>query len=423
MEVGKVSITGMGVVNSVAKDVPEFTDALRKGIHGFSKVENEKSVIQVGAYLKDFSMVEYIKKYSEYMPDIAIKAKKYSRKASLSVETSIASCMQAWEDAKLNLNPVPSERIGIVIGGSNISQDMNFKMSEKYKMTPEYVSPSYALQFMDTNQLGIISDIFGIQGEGYTVGGASASGNVAIINGYRLIKMGIVDVCIVVGALAELSPVEFQAFKNLGVIGGERYKENPEKAACPFDKNHSGFIYGQGAACIILENEKSVKARGANTIAELLAGTIVLDGNHLSDARVSGEVKSMEQAIKDAGIEKKEIDYINAHGTSTPLGDQVEMEAIEKVFENELDNIKVNSTKGLIGHCLYSVGVIEAVATIIQQREGFLHGNRNLNKTSVCNIDFCGKDSTAYVSQYAMSNSFGFAGINTSIVIRKKREE
>lgn len=415
----KVCITGIGVVNSVAKDVVEFAEALREGKHGFSKSKYENLPIKVGAFLNDFSLNYYIKKYEECMPQITAKAARCSRKVTLSIKTSIACCMQAWFDAKLNTKHVASERIGVIIGGSNISQNMNFQMFEKYKATPEYVSPSYALQFMDTNQMGIISDIFHIKGEGYTVGGASASGNVALINGYRLIKMGIVDVCVVIGTLAELSPVELQAFMNLGAIGGEGYSEYPEMASRPFDEGHTGFIYGQGAACVILENEKSAKSRKVHILAEMLSGAIILDANHLSDAKVSGEVRAMEQVLKDADIGKDKIDYINAHGTSTPQGDQVEIEAIKQVFGNEIRHINVNSTKGLIGHCLYSAGVIEAVATIIQQRDGFLHGNRNLYKSAASDIKLCGLKSIESASQYAISNSFGFGGINTSILIKK----
>lgn len=420
----EICITGMGVVNSVAKNVNEFKEALETGKHGFGKMQTENSdermgSISVAAKIKDFSIKSQIEEYKADMKDIALKAIKLTRHSSFSLQTTVACTLEAWRDAGLHINQLEPERIGVVIGGSNISQYMNYQMFEKYKEAPEFLTPSYALAFMDTNHLGTVSELFQIKGEGFTVGGASASGNVALIQGYRLIKMGIVDACIVVGALTELSPVEFQAFKNLGAIGGDKFKDTPEQASRPFDENHSGFIYGEGAGCIILESEESARKRNAKVHAKMLSGAMVLDGNHLSDARVSGEVVAMEQAIAQSGVDKSKIGYVNAHGTSTPLGDQVEADAIKTVFEKNLDQVAVNSTKGIVGHCLYSAGILEAVASVIQMENSFVHGNRNLFQPIMQDVNFCKSEAEQKEVEYALNNSFGFGGINTSILLGK----
>ena len=218
--------------------------------------------------------------------------------------------------------------------------------------------------------------------------------------------------------MADLSPMELQGFFNLGAMGGKKYKDLPTKACRPFDRDHEGFIWGQASACIVLESVRSMAARGARGLAELIGGSVVLDGNRLADPDVDGEVRAMKTALKSAELNASDVNYLNAHGTSSPLGDQTEVKAIRRVFDTCLKDLPINATKGLTGHCLYSAGVIEAIATTIQIRGAFLHPNKNLYHPIDEHCRFCGATSEPTAIQVAMSNAFGFGGINTSILIK-----
>ena len=172
----------------------------------------------------------------------------------------------------------------------------------------------------------------------------------------------------VVGAMADISPMELQGFYNIGAMGGKRFQNQPEKSCRPFDKDHEGFIYGQSAGCLILESAESVIRRHAIAHAEILGGVLLLDGNRLSDSNEEGETRVMQAALKYSNNNIDQVDYINTHGSSSPLGDKVELKAIRNVFQDDVSRIWLNSTKSLTGHCLYSAGIIETIASVLQIR-------------------------------------------------------
>lgn len=416
----KVYITGLGIVSSNGHTYEAFQDALKAGVSGIDKlseINGIKMMTKVGAPISSFSLKERIAQNS-YPEDVSQQVKRIVRKSSLMLETVISSALEAYDNAKLWNKRLPSERIGVIVAGSNLIQKANYEMAIKYQDSCEYISPNYALQFFDTNLVGILSEIFEMHGEGQTIGGASASGNVALVQAYRLIKLNVLDACLVVGPMADFSPLELQAFCNLGAMGGTNSNLNAKEVCRPFDKLHEGFILGQGSGCVILEAAESAEERKVNIFGEMLGGSIALDGNRFSDARQEGEVRAMKNAINESNIKIEDIDYINAHGTSTPLGDEVELKSIKQVFKKETERIWVNSTKGMTGHCLFSAGIIEAIASIIQLRSGFIHPNLNLIDPINTDCRLVGTKAVSENIKTAMSNSFGFGGINTSIILR-----
>jgi malonyl-ACP decarboxylase len=418
-------ITGMGVISAIGQNIPEYGQSLRAGRCGIGTLKSvgEPAIsVTMGAEIGNFSLETRLQQYA-FLPEALIQnAQQYAGRSPYAIQTSVVSALEAWENAQLNENPISPERLGIVIAGNNLSQHYQYDNYPKFQQTPEYLSPRYPLHFMDTDQVGTLSELFQIQGEGFTVGGASASGNVAIIKGYQLIQLGIVDACLVVGALADLSPMELQGFYNLGAMGGKRFVDEPEKACRPFDKDHEGFIYGQASGCMILESKESAARRGVQGVAEILGGAMILDGNRLTNPSEAGEIMVMELALTQAQIKANELDYLNAHGTSSPLGDETEIKAIRQVFQDHLSRLWINSTKGLTGHCLYSAGVVEAIASIIQMQEGFVHPNINLDNPIDRACLFSGSVSAPEKIEIAMSNSFGFGGINSSIILKKGGE-
>ncbi len=208
-----------------------------------------------------------------------------------------------------------------MIGGHNTTTHYQYSLVDKFRKAPDYFSSSYAMEFMDSSHLGILSQVFNIKGEGYTIGGAMAGSNLALIQAQRLIQQGYIDICLVVGIMADLSPMEIQAFFNAGAMGGHSYAKQPEKASRPFDSQHEGFIYGQACGAIILESASSLRKRKIKPIAKLSSGAMVLGANYAPDPSVEDEIRVMRQALQYGKLKIDEIDYINAHGTSTPLGE------------------------------------------------------------------------------------------------------
>lgn len=418
----RVGVSGMGIISSIGDSVCEFSNSLKTGRSGISQsttINDPEVSVGIAAKLQNFSFQDALGHFESIPEETIEHARGLGRRAPLVIQTSIISALEAWSSAGLfDKKPLP-QRMGLIVAGQNSTQNYQYGLISKFRKNPQYLSPRYALEFLETNQLGVLSELFDIQGEGLVVGGASATGNVGIIKGYQAIVSGMVDVCLVVGVMADLSPMDVQGFVNIGAMGGKVYKDQPESACRPFDTQHEGFIYGQSSACIVLESETSALKRGAPTRAQLAGTSMNLDANSASNPSAEGEAKAMLSALRQAGLRPSDVDYINTHGSSSPLGDKTEAEAIAKVFKGDTTDLWLNSTKSLTGHCLYSAGIVEAIASIIQLNEGFLHPNLNL-ETPISNVlNFCGNESTNYPMNIAMSNSFGFGGINTCVVINK----
>ncbi len=422
METKHFDVSGIGVVSSIGKNLTDFSTALRQGQSGIGRVEYLKGLPWgdvIGADIKDFNFQECLKKMELLPEEVIKKASKCAGRSPFTVQTSVVAALEAWEQTGLYKASLDPERIGLVVCGHNISQRYHYETFLKYSGQIEYLNPRYALHYMDTDHVGTISEILDIKGEGFTVGGASATGNAGIIKGCQLLELDLVDICLVVAPPAELSAIEVQGFYNIGAMGGRRFMKEPEKACRPFDSEHEGFIYGQGAGCIILESTKSLERRKGKSFAEICGSAIALDANRLSDPNEKGEQRVMIKALDRAGLKVSDIDYINAHGSSSPLGDEVELRAIKGVFGENIKDIWINSTKSLTGHCLYSAALIEAIAVIVQMQGSFVHPNINLDNPIDSQIRFTKSTCENAEVKYAINNSFGFGGINTCVVFKK----
>lgn len=420
----KVCVSGMGIFSSFGYGIDIFTEALKSAdtkIDYWKTEEGREPPLKLGARISPYDFKEEIKKLCLKDSELEQNSNKIIRRSNLTIETMVLAALEAWNMAELSQKPIEDINKGVIVAGNNTVQNYNYEMMKNYGNQLEYVTPSYALQFMDTNSVGVLSEIFSIRNEGFTVGGASASGNVAIIKGIQMIQSGLADICMVAGGAIDLSPLEWAAFRNLNALGGKTDFKDPKLACRPFDRLHEGFILGQAGACIILESEKSIISRGANKLAELRGGALLLDGNRLSNPSLLGEIGVMKKVLNMADLTPADIDYVNAHGTSTPLGDETELSAIEEVFGDSLSANFINSTKGITGHCFYTAGIVEAIAAMIQMREGFVHANRNLEEPVGLSKYLVKKIGVKKEINHAMSNSFGFGGINTSIVISRKK--
>jgi len=417
----EVAIVGMGIVCSIGDNIRDFRQSLKDGVSGITRLADRrgpKLSVDIAAEIKKFSFLDHLYRYSDLPGDILQKARRCAQRSPFSIQASVVSAAEAWQDSGMFVGGNNSERLGVIVAGESTTQNYRYGLQADFEADPEYLSPRYALQYLDTNQVGVLSEIFSIKGEGFVVAGASASGNVGIIKAVQLIQSGIVDTCLVTGVVADLSPIELQGFVNVGAMVRENAFQTADAASRPFDTGHAGFVYGQASASVVLQASDVATEREAVIRAKILGTALNLDGASTTAPCVAGEVRAMNTALHRGGISASEIDYLNAHGSSSPLGDVTEVEAIKHVFRDHVSTLRVNSTKGLTGHCLYSAGVVELIASVLQMEGEFLHPNKNLENAIDDDLRFSGSTSEKYKIELAMSNSFGFGGINSSIVFK-----
>jgi malonyl-ACP decarboxylase len=409
----RVIVSGMGVVSSIGGDVASFAEALRSGRSGVTRIAQPP--VDIGALIEN---VDFAARLTPY-PAHAAAARRLAGRAPFGAQAAIVAALEAWTQSGLQAGALAPEQIGLVVAGHNLTRAYQHAAHEVFARDPEYLSPRYALHYQDSDHLGLLSALIGVKGEGFICGAASASGAVGIIQASRLIRAGVVDACLAVGALVDLSPMEWQGFHNIGAMGGKRFRDAPQQACRPFDAAHEGFIYGQAAACLVLESQASAARRGAHALCEIAGGAIALHATASADPDADGAARAMTGALRDAGVAAHEIQYVNTHGTSSPLGDRTEIDALENVFAEAFPSVWLNSTKSLAGHTLTAAGTLEAVATIVQMQGDFLHPNLNLVTPISAQARFCGGEAIAAETRVAMSNSFGFGGINASVILRR----
>jgi len=400
-----IAITGLGAVCSIGGCPATFGAGLRAGRSGVRAVSEGYA-----APLPDFDFEAAL---AGWPVELAESARRAGRRAPRAIQLAVIAACQAWQDARLG-GAVPPERIGVVVAGSNLTAAPTEEQHSAYRRNPRFVSPRHALRMWDTDQVAVISALLGITGEGHTIGAASASGTMALVAAARLIRCEAVDVCLVVGATPELTGLERAALLNVGALAPPA----EQLPGSPFDTAHRGFVPGEAAGCLVLERAESAERRDAPVAAWLAGWGVALDGNSLADPTAEGEARAIGNALSTAGIEPGDVDYVNTHGTGSVLGDRTELAALRLVLSEAGGRPWLNATKALTGHCLNAAGVIEAVATVLQLRDGFVHPNPGLRDPVEPGWRFAGPVAEATRVRTALSCSFGFGGFNAAVVLR-----
>lgn len=403
-----IVITGMGVITAIGQGKKNFSKAMMEGQFVFGTLKRsgrQKGTHFIGAEIPDI-----------VMPDRF--SKRLLRNISLSGKAAMVTLHEAWEEAQLN--EIEPCRIGLIVGGSNIQQREQAQLFEKYIDKVEYIKPSYGFTFMDSDICGMCTEHFGIKGFAYTVGGASASGQLAIIQAIEAVKSGQVDVCIALGALADISYYECQAMRLLGAMGTDRYNHEPDKAYRPFDKDRDGFIYGESCGAVVIEKANLAKARNIYTYASISGWAVRMDGNRNPNPSYEGEMSVIENALAQAKLQPEEIDYINPHGSGSIIGDETEIKAI---IDSGLSHAYLNTTKSLIGHGLSAAGTVELIATVLQMKEECLHPSRNLDTPIDSSCNWVRNQPIPHLINNAITLSMGFGGINTAICLKNSKCE
>jgi 3-oxoacyl-[acyl-carrier-protein] synthase II len=410
----RVVITGMGVISPIGNDLSSFWEGLKSGKSGVGTVTRFEPVgmtTKIAAEVKGFDASPLIEK-------------KELRRMDLVEQYAIISAQQAVDDARLDFDSLDLERVG-VITGSGIGGIDTFEKQHQIllKSGPSKVSPFFIPMMIIDMCPGLISLRFGIKGPNYATVSACASSAHAIADAFRVIQRGEAEVMISGGAEATITPVSFAGFCSARAMSTRN--DNPPAASRPFDKDRDGFVMGEGGAMVVLESLEFAQKRGAKIYAELLGAGMSADAYHITAPAPDGNgaARSMKNALADAGLKPEQVDYVNAHGTSTDLGDASETMAIKNVFGQHAYKLAVNSTKSMIGHLLGAAGAAELVTCLLSLRDGILHPTINLDQPSPeCDLDYVPKQSRPADLKVVISNSFGFGGHNITLAVGIFRE-
>ncbi len=415
MERRRVVITGIGVVSPVGIGKDAFWNSLLKGKSGVSTItafDPSDFPVKIAGEVKDFDAEKYV------------GDKKTVRHMDRNVQFAVAAARMAVEDAALDMEKEDAERVGTIIGtgiGGITTMEETVKRIET--RGPAKVNP-FAVPMMIANMAsGQVSISFGLQGPVLADVTACASGNNAIGRATRTIQWGDADVMLAGGTEAAVAETPMAGFAAMKALSSRECA--PEEASCPFDERRDGFVLGEGSGVLVLEELEHAKKRGAHIYAEVIGYGTNGDAYHITAPRPGGELaaRCMKKAIDDAGITPEDIDYINAHGTSTGLNDKNETKAIKEILGKHAYEIVVNSTKSMTGHLLGAAGAIEAIVCVLSIQNNKVHQTLNLKTPDPeCDLDYVQGAPRDVKVDVAMSNAFGFGGHNAVVLLRRYEE-
>ena len=408
----RVVITGLGAVTPIGNTVPEFWTNVRKGTVGIGEItvfDTKDFKVKLAAQVKDF--------HGEERMDA-----KAARRMELFSQYAVAAAKEALEDAGLDLTKEDLFRAGVIVGsGIGSLQAMESADQRLIQRGPSKVDPLLVPKMISNMAAGNVSIALGARGKCTNVVTACASGTHCIGDAFRAIQYGDAEVMIAGGTEGAISPVGVAGFTNLTALSTS---QDPYRASIPFDKERGGFVIGEGAGVVVLEELEHAKARGAKIYAEVVGYGATADAYHITSPIEdgSGAAHAMTDAMKEAGVQPEEIDYINAHGTGTHHNDLFETRAIKAALGDAAKKVKINSTKSMIGHLLGAAGGVEAVVCVKSIEEGFIHQTVGTKETEEeLDLDYCIGGPTRQEVNYAMSNSLGFGGHNAVLLMKKYR--
>ncbi len=406
-----VVVTGLGAITAIGNDVPTFWRNLTAGVSGAGPItafDASEFPVRIACEVKDFDPLAYMDR-------------KLVRRTVRPGHFALAVARQAVADAGLDLEVEDTSRVGIVLntGGGGIGEVEcgSHRLSEK---GPHSISPFLVPAVMPNNISCLVSIELRVRGPVITSTAACASGNMALWEAHRFLKMGDADVIIAGGVEAVITPLPFAALGRMGALS--RRNDDPQHASRPFDAERDGFVFGEGAAALVLETEAHARARGARIYAELLGGCATGDAYHVTAPEPNGDgaIRAMRGALRDAGLIPEEVDVIFAHGTSTPLNDAVETKAIKAVFGEHAYRLAVSATKSMVGHTLGAAGAISAVAAVLCLRDGIIPPTINYQVPDpACDLDYVPNVARKQAVQVALVNGFGFGGQNAVVALRR----
>lgn len=410
----RVVITGLGAITPIGNNVEEFWNGIKEGKCGIDKItafDTTDFKVKLAAEVKGYNPEEYFDRKE------AKRLDKFSQYAMIAAR-------EAWEDSGIDKEKENMERVGVIlgsgIGGIETIENENRKMVEK---GPDRISPMYIPMSISNMAAGNVAIEIGAKGESIAMVTACATGTHCIGESFRMIKHGYQDIVLAGGTESSITPLSIAGFSNIKALSKS---EDKLRASIPFDKERNGFVMGEGAGILILEELEHAKARGAKIYAEIVGYGATSDSYHITSPAPGGEggARSMKIAMEEGNVKPEEITYINAHGTSTHLNDSCETAAIKTALgEENARKVMVSSTKGHTGHLLGAAGGVEAIVCSKAIEEGFVPATINYKvPDEECDLDVVPNEGRKAEIKYAISNSLGFGGHNSSILLKKYEE-
>lgn len=419
MQLRRVVITGLGAVTPVGNTAPQTWQALKNGVSGIAPItafDASRFKTQFAGEVKGFD------------PESVIDHKE-ARKMDRYSQFSICVADEALRDSGLDLEKEDRSRVGVIWGsGMGGLQTMESEIIDfaKGDSTPRF-NPFMIPKAIPSIAAGQISIRFGLGGPSFSVSTACSSSSHAVGSAFDQIRLGHADVLLTGGADADITYTGIGGFNSLHALSTRN--DSPETASRPFSKSRDGFVLGEGAACLIMEEYEHAKARGAKIYAEIIGEGMTSDAYHMTapDPEGKGAERVMRLALKDAGLQPEDIDYINTHGTSTPLGDVTEVKAIQRVFGEHVYNMNLDSTKSMTGHLIGATGAVEALACIMALKDGIIpptinHDPEDIDENIDYRINFTFDKAQKRDIRFALSNTFGFGGHNACLIFKKWEE-
>ena len=409
----RVVVTGMGAITPIGNDVESFWQALKDktlGIGPITYFDTADFKCKLAAEVKDFDAKAYMD------PKTARRMEPFSQFA-------VAAAKQALDQSGIDMEKEDPFRVGVSVG-SGIGSLQAMERSEKKLLEkgPSRVEPLLVPLMICNMAAGNVAIQFGLKGKCINVVTACATGTHSIGEAFRAIQYGEADVMVAGGTEASITPIGIAGFTSLTALNTT---DDPKRASIPFDKDRNGFVMGEGAGVVVLESLGHAKARGANILAEVVGYGATCDAYHITSPAEdgSGAAKAMEFAMKDAEIMPEQVDYINAHGTSTHHNDLFETKAIRLALDDQAEKVKINSTKSMIGHLLGAAGGVEFITCVKSIQDGYVHATLGLEEPGEgCDLDYTQGDGVEMNVNYAISNSLGFGGHNASLIVKKFTE-
>ena len=408
----RVVVTGMGAITPIGNSVEEFWNGIKEGKTGFGPItyfDTADYRCKLAAEVKDFDPAQYMDKKS-------------ARRMEQFCQFAVAAAGQAISDAGLDMEQEDPYMVCCSVGsGIGSLQAMEREYDRLKEKGPGRVGPMLVPLMISNMAAGNVSIAYGLKGKSLNVVTACATGTHSIGEAYRTIQYGDADVMIAGGTESSITPIGIAGFSALTALS---FSEDPERASIPFDKERNGFVMGEGSAIVVLEELEHAKRRGAKIYAELTGYGCSSDAYHITSPAEdgSGAATAMLNALKDGGVAPEELTYINAHGTSTHHNDLFETRAIKLAFGEHAYDLKINSTKSMVGHLLGAAGAVEFVTCVKEIQEGYIHRTVGLRETEEeLDLNYC-RDSYKEEVPYALTNSLGFGGHNASLLLKKYTE-
>jgi 3-oxoacyl-(acyl-carrier-protein) synthase len=423
----RIVVTGMSVNTPIGDTLDGFLASLmagRSAISHWKAFDTDRVYSKVGGDLSHYDVEAKLAALLPRVPaDVARRMRKLVARVPWTTKLSILLAVDGWLDAGLFAADFDADRAAVMVAGHNLNALYQYHSRLQFEEEPDFIDGMTSLYSLDTDHAGCVSEVLQARGAIFTMGAACASGNVALRTAIDEIRHHGAHVALVVGAVLEFAPVDVHAMAIMGAISYQCFNDAPAAASRPYDIRREGFVPSHGGATLVLEDLERARARGARIYAEVLGCAANSDGNHLPQPSEDGQTRVMGRLLDECGIRPADVDYVNAHATSTPLGDLTELRSIKNVFGAHAHRLKINAPKSMLGHTCWSAPTVESVAAILQMQAGRLHRSINIDELDpAVDLDVCRDGPVDHEVRVMLKNSFGFGGINSVSAWRRYEE-